>query len=201
MVAPIPVIGFMIAGALISKTVDVAIPYIAEQAKGWRWGWAREPQIPAYLRGKVNTVVVAHRVAPRLQICAAYEALFALHPENHASPPLLYTLLSVPLPSHNAGAVARLDHMIAILHQLDAKMAPYFETKDNTFRGSELRSQAQMAIDTWILVGSILLDERVKAEYDTIVVRPTVLEGKTVKEVLLDDELCGKKWGDSSTGS
>lgn len=91
--------------------------------------------------------------------------------------------------------------MIAILHQLDAKMAPYFETKDNTFRGSELRSQAQMAIDTWILVGSILLDERVKAEYDTIVVRPTVLEGKTVKEVLLDDELCGKKWGDSSTGS
>lgn len=57
MVAPIPVIGFMIAGALISKTVDVAIPYIAEQAKGWRWGWAREPQIPAYLRGKVNTVV------------------------------------------------------------------------------------------------------------------------------------------------
>ncbi|KAI8711410.1 hypothetical protein NCS52_01404300 [Fusarium sp. LHS14.1] len=131
MVAPIPVIGFMIAGALISKTVDVAIPYIAEQAKGWRWGWAREPQIPDYLRGKVNTIV-----APHLQICAAYEALFALHPETHASPPLLYTLLSVPLPSHNAGAVARLDHMIAILHQLDSKMAPYFETKDNTLRGA-----------------------------------------------------------------
>ncbi|KAM0431307.1 hypothetical protein ACHAPT_005280 [Fusarium lateritium] len=196
MVAFVPAIGLMLVGVMISKGVDVTYPLVAEQLKGygWGWGWSREPQIPAHLKGKVSQIV-----APRVQICDAYEALFALHPAYHSTPPLLYTLLSVPLPSDDAAAYARLDHTTAILRQLNAKTAPHYETKENTFRGTEIRNQAQVAIDTWNLIVSILLDERMKVEYDTIVVRPIIVEGKTVKEVLLDHEMCGKKWGNGES--
>ncbi|EEU33452.1 uncharacterized protein NECHADRAFT_89470, partial [Fusarium vanettenii 77-13-4] len=153
--------------------------------------WGSLAQLPEYLvdhTGKTTGIV------PRDQICSAYEALIEVYPSYHRSPPLLYTLLSVPPPSDADTDIASHNARTnAILTALGRKTEPHYQAKASSSPGSTSRKKAQQAIDAWSKPAAVLLIPQVQIVYDTEVVGP-VLEGRTVQKVLMREEMCGKRW-------
>ncbi|KAF4975074.1 hypothetical protein FZEAL_8096 [Fusarium zealandicum] len=146
-------------------------------------------KLPGHLMHQASSALNA-----RVHICDAYEALFKLNPSYHASPPLLYTVISVPPPDRESAdyhtSSAQLGH---IIYQLDRKTLSHYQTRDASPVGSASLKKAQQVIDTWTMVGAVLLNAQIKAVYDEEFVGG-LRDGLRVKDVLMKADMCGDRW-------